>query len=144
MKKLILILAPFIGIFLGIGSPGIALADSSAIATATGGGGTSEPGAIVIAWNQELLHILQKPGAQPVTVHPTRSFAMLHAAIYDSVVSITRDAPAAVFLLNAPHSAQIAHHIESWWRGKPRCASSRWACLTCCAAQEKRCRLRHL
>lgn len=106
MKKLILILAPFIGIFLGIGSPGIALADSSTIATATGGGGTSEPGAIVIAWNQELLHILQKPGAQPATVHPTRSFAMLHAAIYDSVVSITRDAPAAVFLQNAPPSAK--------------------------------------
>src|SRR5258707_15804069 len=50
-----------------------------------------ESGAIVVAWNQEPLHIVQTPGAQPPTIHPTRSFAILHAAIYDSVVSITQD-----------------------------------------------------
>ncbi|GLV55861.1 haloperoxidase [Dictyobacter sp. S3.2.2.5] len=106
MKKLILLLATFIGIFAAIGSPGVALAASSAMVTATNGGNISTSGAIVIAWNQELLHIVQKPGAQPATVHPTRSFAMLHAAIYDSVVSITRDAPTYGFLLNAPSGAR--------------------------------------
>src|SRR5947209_2859700 len=44
-------------------------------------------GTIVIDWNKELLTILGTPGAQPATVHPTRSLAILHAAIYDAVVS---------------------------------------------------------
>ena len=51
-------------------------------------------GAIVVDWNRELLSILRTPGAQPATIHPTRSFAILHAAIYDAVVSITGGAPA--------------------------------------------------
>src|SRR6266702_3592357 len=42
----------------------------------------------VIQWNKTLLTILRTPGAQPATVHPTRSFAILHAAIYDAVNSI--------------------------------------------------------
>lgn len=44
----------------------------------------------VIAWNRILLSIVRTPGAQPATVHPTRSFAILHAAIYDAVNSIAR------------------------------------------------------
>jgi hypothetical protein len=36
------------------------------------------------------LTIVRTPGAQPATVHPTRSFAILHAAIYDAVNSIDR------------------------------------------------------
>ena len=42
----------------------------------------------VIEWNRTLLVILRTPGAQPATVHSTRSFAILHAAIYDSVNNI--------------------------------------------------------
>lgn len=42
----------------------------------------------VIQWNQELLQIVRTPGAQPATVHPTHSFALLHAAIYDAVNAI--------------------------------------------------------
>src|ERR1700730_10298733 len=45
---------------------------------------------IGVAWNKTLLKVLSTPGAQPATVHPTRSLAILHAAIYDAVVSITR------------------------------------------------------
>ena len=44
----------------------------------------------VIQWNRILLTIVRTPGAQPATVHPTRSFAMMHAAIYDAVNSIDR------------------------------------------------------
>jgi PAP2 superfamily len=42
----------------------------------------------VIAWNRTLLVIVRTPGAQPATVHATRSFAILHAAIYDAVNAI--------------------------------------------------------
>jgi hypothetical protein len=42
----------------------------------------------VIQWNRSLLTIVRTPGAQPATVHPTRSFAILHAAIYDAVNAI--------------------------------------------------------
>jgi len=62
-------------------------------------------GAIVVTWNKELLHIVQTPGAQPATVHPTRSFAILHTAIYNAVVSITGDAQPYLFSYSAPHSA---------------------------------------
>ncbi|HEU5374632.1 MAG TPA: vanadium-dependent haloperoxidase [Ktedonobacteraceae bacterium] len=63
-------------------------------------------GAIVIAWNQELLHIVQTPGAQPATLHPTRSYAIMHAAIYDAIVSITRNAPPFLFSVTAARGAR--------------------------------------
>jgi len=104
MKKKKLALATSIGVFLGIGSSVATLADSSPLATGVRGARGS--GAIVIAWNRELLRIVQTPGAQPATVHPTRSYAILHAAIYDAVVSITRDAPAYLFSVPAPRRAR--------------------------------------
>jgi hypothetical protein len=42
----------------------------------------------VIQWNRTLLVILRTPGSQPVTIHPTRSYAMMHVAIYDAVDAI--------------------------------------------------------
>jgi hypothetical protein len=42
----------------------------------------------VIQWNKTLLTIVRTPGAQPATIHPTRSFAIMHAAMYDAVNSI--------------------------------------------------------
>jgi len=42
----------------------------------------------VVQWNRNLLAIVRTPGAQPATIHPTRSFAMMHAAIYDAVNAI--------------------------------------------------------
>jgi PAP2 superfamily len=44
----------------------------------------------VVQWNRTLLQIVRTAGAQPSTVHPTRSFAILHAAIYDAVNGIDR------------------------------------------------------
>jgi hypothetical protein len=44
----------------------------------------------VIQWNRTLLMIVRTPGAQPPTVHSTRSFAMMHAAIYDAVNNIDK------------------------------------------------------
>jgi hypothetical protein len=42
----------------------------------------------VIVWNRVLLSILSTPGAQPATVHPTRSLAMMQLAIADAVDAI--------------------------------------------------------
>jgi hypothetical protein len=44
----------------------------------------------VIQWNRTLLQVLQTPGAQPATIHPTRSMAIVHLAIYDAVNAIMR------------------------------------------------------
>src|SRR3989442_4236088 len=104
-KKLILVLATSIGILV-IGSLAATLVLSSTLTTSASGKAADGSGAIVIAWNKELLHIVQTPGAQPATVHPTRTFAILHAAIYDAVVSITRDAPPYVFSVNASSTAR--------------------------------------
>src|SRR5579859_6391443 len=44
----------------------------------------------VLQWNKILLAIVRTPGAQPATNHATRSFAIMHAAIYDAVNAIDR------------------------------------------------------
>src|SRR3954453_12516965 len=59
----------------------------------------------VADWNRALLAILRTPGAQPATVHPTRSLALLHAAFYDAVVSIDHSAPAYRVFISAPRRA---------------------------------------
>jgi hypothetical protein len=51
---------------------------------------SSQPVNPVLQWNRTLLAIIRTPGAQPATIHPTRSFALLHAAIYDAVNAIDR------------------------------------------------------
>lgn len=54
------------------------------------GNSAPQPVNVVIQWNRTLLAIVRTPGAQPATIHPTRSFAMMHAAIYDAVNAIDR------------------------------------------------------
>jgi hypothetical protein len=44
----------------------------------------------VVQWNKNLLVIVRTPGVQPATMHATRSFAMMHTAIYDAVNAIER------------------------------------------------------
>ncbi len=75
-------------------------------------------GQLVVDWNRELTAILGTPGAQPATVHPTRSFAILQAAEYDAVTSITRHDPSYLFSVAAPADArpdaaadQAAHDV---------------------------------
>jgi membrane-associated phospholipid phosphatase len=67
---------------------------------------TSTSGTIVVDWNKELVRIVNTPGAQPATVHPTRSFAILHAAIYDAVVSTTHGKSPYLFSVTAPAGAR--------------------------------------
>jgi membrane-associated phospholipid phosphatase len=42
----------------------------------------------VTEWNRTLLVIVRTPGAQPATIHSTRSFAILHVAMYDALNNI--------------------------------------------------------
>ncbi len=63
----------------------------------------------VIVWNRILLGILGTPGAQPASIHPTRSLAMMHLAIADAVGAITRRFEPYGFPLSAsPHASQSA------------------------------------
>jgi len=50
--------------------------------------GSAAPVNPVIEWNRTLLVILRTAGAQPPTIHSTRSFAILHASIFDAVNNI--------------------------------------------------------
>jgi len=60
----------------------------------------------VVQWNRALLVIVRTPGAQSPTVHPTRSFAIMHAAIYDAVNAIDRKhRPYFVRLTGVPRDA---------------------------------------
>ena len=60
----------------------------------------------VVQWNRDLLSLLRTPGAQPATVHPTRTMAILQTAIYDAVNSIDKNhAPYKVMLPGAPADA---------------------------------------
>jgi hypothetical protein len=65
-------------------------------------GGPLDP---VVEWNKSLLMIVGT-SAQPATIHPTRSFAMMHAAIYDAVNAIDRRH--AAYLASVPDAARGA------------------------------------
>src|SRR5258708_29496298 len=60
----------------------------------------------VIQWNKTLLTIVRTAGAQPATVHPTRSFAIMHAAVYDAVNAI--DATHKAYLVRVEHVSRHA------------------------------------
>src|SRR6202047_1736628 len=51
---------------------------------------SAQPVNPVVQWNRTLLMIVRTPKAQPATIHPTRSSAIMHAAIYDAVNAIDR------------------------------------------------------
>src|SRR6266404_1687420 len=63
---------------------------SYAASPQTVGGSSAQPVNPVVQWNRTLLSVVRTPGAQSPTVHPTRSFAIMHAAIYDAVNAIDR------------------------------------------------------
>src|ERR1700730_14063623 len=102
-------------------------APAAAAAAATGREAASPPTSVAFSpgsgasegdWDHQLLTSLGAPGAHPATVHPTRSFAILQAAEYDAVVSITHAAPPYQFSVTAPHGArpdaaadQAAHDV---------------------------------
>src|SRR6516164_3302668 len=64
-----------------------------------------KPASQVVQWNRTLLVIVRTPGAQPATIHPTRSFAIMHAAIYDAVNAIDGTHKPYLVRLSASHFA---------------------------------------
>jgi len=109
MNKFAPLLATVVSALVVVSSTSVALADPVRHEGGPGinGAGRGPDGsAIVVAWNRTLLHIVQTPGLQPATVHPTRSFALLQTAIYDAVVSITRDGPPFLASVDAPRGAR--------------------------------------
>lgn len=80
---------------------------------------SDQPVNAVIEWNKTLLAIVRTPGAQSPTIHSTRNFAILHAAIYDAVNDIEPEfRPYRVRLTDVPGSAskiaaadQAAHDV---------------------------------
>jgi membrane-associated phospholipid phosphatase len=65
----------------------------------------TKPVSQVVQWNRTLLVIVRTAGAQPATVHPTRSFAIMHAAIYDAVNAIDGTHKPYLVRLSASHFA---------------------------------------
>src|SRR6266496_6157200 len=67
---------------------------------------SAQPVNAVIEWNRTLLAIVRTPGAQPSSIHSTRNFAIVHAAIYDAVNNIEpKFSPYLVRLPDIPRSA---------------------------------------
>src|ERR1700694_713389 len=81
----------------------LALLCATPLAYGSASSGAGSAGSVdeVIQWNKTLLTIVRTPGAQPATVHPTRNFAIMHAAIYDAVNAI--DATHKPYLVRVEH-----------------------------------------
>jgi hypothetical protein len=67
---------------------------------------STDPVNPVIEWNRSLLVIVRTPGAQPASIHSTRSFAMMHAAIFDAVNAI--DKTYTPYVVHLPHVSRSA------------------------------------
>ncbi|MET8629084.1 hypothetical protein ABZW30_36030, partial [Kitasatospora sp. NPDC004669] len=76
----------------GLTSPAFGATAPAAVSPTTSAAAAGS-GRSVVEWNRALITILSDPKAQPPTVHPTRSFALLQAAEYDAVASVTRADP---------------------------------------------------
>jgi len=73
---------------------------------------------VILQWNRVLMGTIRTPGQQPPTIFPVRSFAMMHAAMFDAVNSI--DGSYTPYFTNEPVSknasvqaaaAQAAHDV---------------------------------
>jgi hypothetical protein len=68
---------------------GSSLARSSGRQLTRASGSATQPDQ-VIQWNQELLKLIQVMGAQPATIHPTRTLAITQLAVFDAVNATDR------------------------------------------------------
>jgi hypothetical protein len=74
---------------------------------------------VILQWNRVLMETLRTPGAHPgATIFPVRSYAMVHAAMFDAVNSIDRsytpyltEVPAARRASIDAAAAQAAHDV---------------------------------
>jgi hypothetical protein len=73
----------------------------------------------VIEWNRTLLVIVRTAGAEPPTIHSIRSFAILHASIFDAVHNI--DGTHSPYMVRRTTSRDWPH---KWLRQFKRCMMS--------------------
>ena len=73
---------------------------------------------VVLRWNRVLKETVATPGMHPGTVMPVRSYAMMHAAMFDAANSVDRDyaaylvtVPEARFASPEAAAAQAAHDV---------------------------------
>ena len=97
-----LVLGAMAAVAAGVAAPAAAAASQGGPAAQSSVAFTPGSGQSAVDWNRELITILGTPGGQPATVHPTRSFAILQAAEYDAVTSITHAAQPYLFSVPAP------------------------------------------
>ena len=73
---------------------------------------------VILQWNRVLMETVRTPGQQPATIMPVRSYAIMHAAMFDAVNSI--DGSYTPYLTDVPGSenasieaaaAQAAHDV---------------------------------
>jgi hypothetical protein len=68
----------------------------------------------VVQWNRNLLILVRTPGVQSATMHATRSFAMMHVAIFDAVNAIDRRHRRFLVRFDGPHQdASIDAAVDS-------------------------------
>ena len=84
MSKLVITLALWCAVLSSQPALGSALANEPRFPD----GSSAQTANQVLQWNRTLLVIVRTKGAQPPTIHSTRSFAIMHAAIYDAVNAI--------------------------------------------------------
>ena len=101
-----LVLGAMAAVAAGVAVPAAAAASQGGPAAQSSVAFTPGSGQSAVDWNRELITILGTPGGQPATVHPTRSFAILQAAEYDAVTSITHAAQPYLFSVPAPGGAR--------------------------------------
>jgi hypothetical protein len=65
----------------------------------------SNPPDQVIQWNKELQTVLVAPGAQPASIHPTRTLAITQIAVYDAVNGILGGGEPLVVDVHGPRDA---------------------------------------
>jgi hypothetical protein len=75
---------------------------------------------VILQWNRILMETILIPGQHPATIMPVRSYAMMHAAMFDAVNSIEgtytpylTDAPGSKNASFAAAAAQAAHGVLS-------------------------------
>jgi len=73
---------------------------------------------VILQWNRVLQETIRTPGQQPATIFPVRSFAMMHAAMFDAVNSIDGtytpyliEVPASRFASQEAAAAKAAHDV---------------------------------
>jgi hypothetical protein len=81
---------------------------------ATGNGTTNRQATgndenVVLQWNRVLQQTISTPGVHPATIFPVRSFAMMHAAMFDAVNSIDGSyTPYLTDVPGSPHASKEA------------------------------------